>query len=913
MNAILLTYLIVLYFFIVGYAFLVILHVNINKLINMLISPIFGISIVLISLFTLSRIGFSINEISNYLFLTTLISSILIVFFYIISSDKENIKKFLVIFPLIIVLMLPFLLSFLKFDLNWISFVNGDFSFYSLASERFKSYGFSELPSSGNIYDFKDYSLAYWKYANEMGHRTGSEILLAYISSITGFNSHQVYMPFIVSIFISTVMTLGAIAYSILKSYKKSLFLMLLIAVSPVMTIPIYLQLLAQSLGLAHLILAIFLFIFCINDNSKKNVILFSIVVVSFSIVYSEILPFLFLFLFIYMLYKYKLIVLNKKDITYKLLIFSTIILLLLNTHIIELVEFIKLVYFTSQESSNMTAIDNKITLFPTYLTPALFPFSLGIQPYGVNSNSALIFLSIAMIFLFIYNLYKKYNQSYSFILIMFFIFIVVGFLLFYKNHAYGVFKITMLINPFFILLLFFLIINIKTKRLSIVIYIVIFIVFLYNHLENTKRINMNFGISPVPFASLGYVNQLKEIKEKALESNVQTILTDTHIRELSLLESYYFKGITFISPTFGNTIRPKFAQNTLVGKENKFKFSEDTILEFQNIQLDNNENVNILLTPKNASVLNKSNLENKNKITLNRLSDVENLLLFKNTQLATSTIGPHQTFFQIEKDPMSISNVFVGIGRYHLYDILNFENNSELLLEITASYNKDKLYKLPTLSILGSTKKEINLVGNGSARVLVNNIEPQKINNSTLLGIDFGYDGNYFKNKEQIGYKLFNNQILQDPKKISLFARNISLINRKKVNDIFLNAPQYIKSFPKDLANENLIYSGIFEDGWVADEFYVNLTKKGGTNLVIRGMIPQLGNKDFNTKVEVVLNGKSQEIKEFGIGDFQIIIPVNELDFEKYNIYIKSSNLQQISKLDSREVSFLIKEVSIN
>lgn len=912
MNSILLTSLITIYFFIVGYSLFILLQININKIVSLLIAPVFGISTILVALFTLSRVGFSIGEVSNYLFLITLFGSILIIYLYLKKLDFEDRKKIFIIFPLIIVLMLPFFLSFLKFDLNWLSFVNGDFSFYSLASERFKNYGFSELPISGELYDVKDYSLAYWKYANEMGHRTGSEILLAYVSSVTGLNSHQVYMPFIVSIFIATIMTTGAIAYSILKNIKYSIAFMILLSVSPVMTIPIYLQLLAQALGLAHLILAIFLFTNCIKDTSKKNIIIFSIVVASFSIAYSEILPFLFLFLFFYMIYEYKIILLNKKDIFYKLLIFIILILILLNTHIIDLIEFIKLVYFTSQESSNMTAIDNKIVLFPTYLTPALFSFSLGISPYGSVSNDIMIFSSVIILFIFIYYLYKKYNQNYSFILIIFLIFIAIGFLLFYKNHAYGVFKITMLINPFLILLIFFLIVNIRTKLLAVVVYIAILVVFLTNHLENTKKINATFGMSPVPLASLGYIEQLKNIKNKALETNTQTILTDTYVRELSLLESYYFKGIEFISPTFGSTIRPKDFEKTVIEKENIFQFSENTILEFENIQFYDKEQTSIILTPKNATILNKLNLDIKDKLTLHRLSDVENILLFKNTQLTTSTIGPNQTLFQVEKDPMSISNTFSAIGRYHLYDILNFKKNSELLLEITSSYNKNEMYKLPSISIIGETKEKIHLVGSGSARVLIDNIKPKVIDNNSLLGIDFGYDGSYFENKKQFGYKLFNNQILQDPRKISLFARNISLLNKEKVENIYFNAPNYIKSFPQDLKNENLVYSGIFEDGWVTDEFYVNFVKKDASNITIKGLIPNFGDKNFNTKIEILVNNDSKAIKEVGIGEFEITIPVEELDSEKYNIHIKSSNLQTISNLDPRRVSFLIKEVSL-
>ena len=49
------------------------------------------------------------------------------------------------------------------------------------------------------------------------------------------------------------------------------------------------------------------------------------------------------------------------------------------------------------------------------------------------------------------------------------------------------------------------------------------------------------------------------------------------------------------------------------------------------------------------------------------------------------------------------------------------------------------------------------------------------------------------------------------------------------------LAAPSTIQSIPADLANPNLEYSGIFEDGWVGRESYAQLSGGPSGRLMIR------------------------------------------------------------------------------
>src|ERR1022692_3809762 len=115
------------------------------------------------------------------------------------------------------------------------------------------NYGYSQLPISGNIYDIKDHSLMTWSYHNTMSYRTGADLLLAYLVGATGLTAHQVYMPLIIAFNFCVMAGAGALSLLAIRKWSFALWTMALLALSPMLTIEVTMQQLAQAIGLAAL------------------------------------------------------------------------------------------------------------------------------------------------------------------------------------------------------------------------------------------------------------------------------------------------------------------------------------------------------------------------------------------------------------------------------------------------------------------------------------------------------------------------------------------------------------------------------------------------------------------------------------------------------------------------------------
>ena len=96
---------------------------------------------------------------------------------------------------------------------------------------------------------------------------------------------------------------------------------------------------------------------------------------------------------------------------------------------------------------------------------------------------------------------------------------------------------------------------------------------------------------------------------------------------------------------------------------------------------------------------------------------------------------------------------------------------------------------------------------------------------------------------------RIYGTDINTDNRYLTVFARDIAVFSKK--DSIKLASPSFIANFPFDLANRNLEYIGIYEDGWISELAFLVLASKFDTNhLLIRGGIPQINDFDFKTNL---------------------------------------------------------------
>lgn len=923
------------FWLVLGYAVLSALYTQRNLLQNLLLAPVVGVAVNILPILSFSRLGWPVEKFAWPLLGVFLLFIITLFFWF------RPVVPFRKYWPFALVFLLTFILTgrpMFEFGFNWLSYANDDMANYCLGAMHFLHYGYSIPPTVNDLLGGKDYSLHYWFLIIPSMIRMGGELLLSWVSGVSYLMPDRIFMPVIMSLYLTLISAIGALVYKNKLWKNKALFCCLALSCSALTSLGIFYQLIAQVAGLSIFVGLLFLLLRLNIPNYKYSIyrygLLVAIVAAAFSIFYPEIFPFFALSFLSYFILSF----LQKKSVDrkyYYMLGFAIIVFVcLVNSYLINFVQTMLIQTQLGIQKTNLGQVE-----FPYFLIPNGFAILWNIQAIAeeVRILQLEILLGIiATLWVFITAIRLSWRARYP-VAIVTVVMFVMGIFLFINNVGFGLFKLAMYIQPFLFstVVLGFYDFGKKTWLFALIVLMMICGIHSQKiYMERSKGIEL-LAVS-IPNASKAEVNYKFSQMLKKIPTDKQ-IISDTENIVLAKFQSLYTREreTYFISRPFFYTyfvmtiqalqnikllsLMPEVfdtAKDLRAGVEKKFhklyfdlhddhskvhanSFTEQEInIKKDGYLIDSGESLTVLNRRESNGSKNNSIL-----LTVVPLVNVSNHLVFKSSDLGRYyylPFSPIVSLYQLESDYFYPDNTMAGVGRQLLFEIINPTKNVRLVLNISSSLNADGDNQLPPAAAVGNKRTLFPIMGRGSARVFSPALTPQMIENYPYVAIDMGSDGKYFKTSRRGLSGLFGKNVLLDNRKIVGFARDISLVS----NDDYetLVAPSSVSNFPKDLSNPNLEYSGVYEDGWLSEAAFFRLLQPKDTNyLLIEGNIPKI--IKTNPELIVMSNGKKILQKRLNQGDFKLQIPMSpELKTKKIELHF--SQWQSLPKPDNRPVA---------
>lgn len=112
------------------------------------------------------------------------------------------------------------------------------------------------------------------------------------------------------------------------------------------------------------------------------------------------------------------------------------------------------------------------------------------------------------------------------------------------------------------------------------------------------------------------------------------------------------------------------------------------------------------------------------------------------------------------------------------------------------------------------------------------------------------------------------------------------------------------LDDFPDDLTNSEINYQGIDPDGWVQKEAFIELLQpESVTKFVIHGVVPEINQPEFRTRLTVLIDDQPFFQQRLNIGEFYIELQVPSA-FANRHIRLNFSRHQRLPEPDQRRVS---------
>ena len=279
----------------------------------------------------------------------------------------------------------------------------------------------------------------------------------------------------------------------------------------------------------------------------------------------------------------------------------------------------------------------------------------------------------------------------------------------------------------------------------------------------------------------------------------------------------------------------------------------------------------------------------------------VDNLLAFVPSSLGQSPYlfskRRRVAVYQLEPDYFFHGHSFAGLGRYVLFRVLSPSVPFRLELDVTTTVRQDGSNSLPPATAVGGERVALDLVGRGSARVFSPVLRPRVIDGQAYVLLDMGAEGFSIPTPRPGLQGLYGRNIDPDPRVLTSYVRDISLLTPREYDA--RRPPLMVRTFPAALANRDLEYSGIFEDGWVGEDSYLVLGGGRATRFRLRADMPVEG----GNRLEVAIDGRPIVSRTVPRGQVDVAVPVPSSAGPR-RVTLRWSRTEQLTGGDHRRVA---------
>lgn len=874
-----------------------------------LLAPAVGLAAILLPLFWLSRVGLPVGSFGGALFGIALLAGAAVHWHRRAAGIPREYGPFAGILGMALLAVgWPMLFH----GLDWLSYGNNDMTNYSLLAYRFLGHGFFDVPDAAEILGGRHYSQTFWLQG--LLERPGSELLLAGVAAVTGLHPTQAFMPLIVSAHLALIGALGALmAGRGSGSLGAARLGMAGLAVAPMLSFGALYQLLGQTLGLTLLIGVFGATALLGADGTRRpslrDAALVAVLLAALLILYPEVLPF-------YLAGSAALGMLHlfrrqtrRPHLGAWLRAFGVVVALVplfLQNYLRGAAMFLQ-----HQVQSGVSGARQAADVFQQYLLPSGVAGLWGLLNIYAPPPEPFLSIAIAagavlLLGTAVFSLGRLSRADP--VAVMFVAMLGAIGLLRLKGSAFGLYKMAMYFQPF----LWGMLARLAAPLLERWRWTALPLLALGLVMAHTQWNYARLSEGDIAGES-GAFNEIHDASRTRLLSELQgirrmagdrSLVSDTSNLVVAKLQAALLEGIRVGFPFFD--IYPGKLQNLQIPQRPALEAVEETlrravsgrtrpgrfalggtdeasgknafpIMPGTQPEAGQEDRYALLASTALQSPFNRRRFPKAtHNFELLPWKAVHDHLIFVDSEqgkLYYSHERDRIALYQLEGDYFYPGRTMAGIGRHLLFQAVNPSGQPRLVLTLTASLKADGNNILPPAEAIGQHRVPLPIRGRGSARVISHPLLPQKIHDRSYIHLDLRQEGTRWK-EERIGLmRLYGTGVQGDPRRITAFLRDISLLSETEYRH--LKAPDRIESFPDDLANPNLEYSGIYEDGWVSEDSFVVLEPAAGAAMLeVEGFVPDLGDLRWSSKARLSIDGVEQLVRELRTGFFRLETP---------------------------------------
>jgi hypothetical protein len=863
MTALLLTLAVFAVWWLVGLALLALVRADTSSLRIALTAPALGACGTLVPTFMLSHYGLAVEHFATPLTIGLVVGAGAIVVF-----NRARLPASVA--SVIVVSVVGLLLSawpMLEYGFNWLANANDDMANYTLSAQQLVHHSLLAPFDFTGFARGVDYETSLTGL-HLAGTRPGTDLLLALLSATTGRLPYEVFMPLALALNLCGVCAAGALAMQATHRWWAATIAAALLALSPLATFGVLQQLIAQVAGLAF---GVALFALLMRPDLHRgegkrlaDAVPIGLLLAGLLIAYIELSTVLAL---AYGLY---LVVLGVRGELARAVVGRlwipavAVVVVVLTTYLPT-----ELTFVSHQATSGSQGTSGVLPIFGYALRPTALPGVLGLQLLRPLINTTNLNLSIAvagallagMLVGCLISLRRGVGAA-----IVLVAFACLAALLAARSSDFGLFKLYMYAQPFFAATVA---VWLAKARKRVLVLVVIPLSLIFGAQLSTLRGYVETSRHPIELTNASALSLMPAFRHIVAATH-GPIVAPSDSPTLTKLEAESARGRPIFFPgtvLFLNLMSPKSEGkhanylkhvslkqpvfNLHVPGAQRFDEFEEVSGETQSLGAPGCQ---LVLPTGSQMILNRHQLpEGSPSLFGTTCAAARDLLELVSSSLGRpfylSAIRRAVSFYQLENDPFFPGHTFSGFGRYALLRVLGPTRNARLELEITKTVRNEGREPLPPAAVVGATRSPLPLIGRGSARVYSRPLRFQIIEGQPYVLLDMGEFGSLGRYPHPGLQGLYGTSVPVDPRILTSHVRNISLLSEAEYAR--LHPPLTLSTFPGDLENESLEYSGIYEDGWLGEDCYAVLGGGPSADLVLRAAVPQGSGKH----VEVLVN----------------------------------------------------------